>query len=109
MSFIRRLGYYLGGFSLGLVFLFFFLSGKKTQCNYGPQARVINDISGKIWRFVESDSMNVNKSIFLKKVNIDFSKSQIGIGDCNTYYLENHLGAYNAKNCDSIVYFKKIR
>lgn len=109
MSFIRRLGYYLGGFSIGLVFLFFFLSGKKTQCNYGPQARVIHDISGKTWKFTESDTISINKILFLKKAKIDFSKSQIGEKDCNTYYLENHLGTYDAKNCDSIVYFKKIR
>ena len=29
MKFIHRLGFYLGGFSIGLVFLMFFLSGKK--------------------------------------------------------------------------------
>ena len=49
MSFLYRLGYYLGGFSAGLVILFFLFNGKRTQCNYGPQARVINNLSEKNW------------------------------------------------------------
>ena len=48
MGFLHRLGYYLGGFSAGLVFLFFILNGKRTQCHYGPQARVIDNLSKKI-------------------------------------------------------------
>ena len=47
MKFIHRLGFYLGGFSIGLIFLAFFLSGKKTSCAYGPNARVLKNISTK--------------------------------------------------------------
>ncbi len=39
MKLIQRIGYYLGGFSIGLVILAFFLNGKKTSCSYGPDAR----------------------------------------------------------------------
>ena len=109
MSFLRRLGYFLGGFSIGLVFLFFFLSGKKTQCNYGPQARVLHDISTKTWQFEQPSAQEIDKVLFLKKARVDFSESQIEKDDCNTYRLENHLGVYDAKNCDSIVYFRKHR
>lgn len=49
MSFLYRLGYFLGGFSAGLVILFFLFNGKRTQCNYGPEARVINNLSEKNW------------------------------------------------------------
>lgn len=107
MSFIRRLGYFLGGFSIGLIFLFFFLSGKRTQCHYGPQARVLHDISIKTWEFNDGETSEINKDLFLQKAKIDFSESQIGEEDCNTYRIENHLGLYDAKNCDSIVYFTK--
>ena len=109
MSFIRRLGYFLGGFSVGLVFLFFFLSGKRTQCNYGPQARVLHDISSKTWQFEASLPKDIDKEQFLKKARVDFSESQIGKDDCNTYRLENHWGVYDAKNCDSIVYITEYR
>ena len=47
MKLIQRIGYYLGGFAIGLVVLAFFLSGKKTSCSYGPEARVIKNISTK--------------------------------------------------------------
>ena len=47
MKFIHRLGYYLGGFSIGLIFLAFFLSGKRASCDYGPDARVLKNIGQK--------------------------------------------------------------
>ena len=40
MKFIHRLGLYLGGFSVGLIFLMFFLV-EKTSCAYSPNARVL--------------------------------------------------------------------
>ena len=48
MRVIDRFGYYLGGFSVGLIFLGFVFSGKKTSCNYGPSARVNNLLQKKI-------------------------------------------------------------
>jgi len=49
MEFLHRLGYYLGGFSIGLVLLFFIFNGKRTQCHYGPEARVLDNLSDKNW------------------------------------------------------------
>ena len=51
MSFLKRLFYYLGGFSVGIILLMYFLGGKKTRCTYGPQARVLSDFSKKEWVF----------------------------------------------------------
>ena len=50
MSFLKRLSYYLGGFSVGIVLLVFFLGGKNTRCTYTPDARVINDFSKNLPR-----------------------------------------------------------
>ena len=47
MKILYRLGYYLGGFSVGLIFLAFILNGKKTSCNYTPNARVIDNLLQK--------------------------------------------------------------
>ena len=47
MKLIHRIGYYLGGFSIGLIFLAFILSGKKASCSYGLDARVLKNISTK--------------------------------------------------------------
>ena len=47
MRMIDRFGYYLGGFSVGLIFLGFVFSAKKTSCNYSPSARVKNNLLQK--------------------------------------------------------------
>ena len=47
MTLLQRIGYYLGGFSIGLIILAFFLNGKKVSCDYGPEARVLKNINTK--------------------------------------------------------------
>ena len=90
MSFLYRLGFYLGGFSEGLVFLFFILNGKKTQCHYGPQARVLNDLSKKPWVFdgqkKQYDSLAI--SDFLKSAKVDFQRSETHLDSCKIYFLK---------------------
>lgn len=43
----RRIGYFAGGFSIGIVFLFVFLGGKRASCNYLPNDRVLADFARK--------------------------------------------------------------
>ena len=73
MRVIDRFGYYLGGFSVGLIFLGFVFSGKKTSCNYGPSARVKNNLLQKKIDF----SPNYNNKIFLTDSLV---KSLINVG-----------------------------
>ena len=105
MSFLKRLSYYLGGFSVGIVLLIFFLSGKNTRCTYTPDARVINDFSKKEWVFNTTTSDSIDRSEFLKGGDIVFSKSRVGIDSCNVYLLRLPHGIYDVQNCDSIAYF----
>jgi hypothetical protein len=105
MSFLKRLSYYIGGFSVGAVFLIFFLGGKNTRCTYTPEARVINDFSKKEWVFNTSRTDPIDRSNFLKGGDIVFSKSRVGIDSCNVYRLRLPHGVYDVQNCDSIVYF----
>lgn len=44
MKFIHRLAYYLFGFSIGMIFLVFFLNKKGASCDYSPNARVKKNI-----------------------------------------------------------------
>lgn len=107
MKFIHRLGYYLGGFSIGLILLMFFLSGKKTSCDYGPEARVLKNINSKELNYTDGfikDSSAINHT--LKYGDVNFSKSNTSKKQCNVYFIE---GNYNDKiieltveNCDSI-------
>ena len=86
MSFLKRLGYYLGGFSAGLIFLAFILNGKKTQCNYSPDARVLNDLSKKEWvyssdirPFFKLDSLNIAALVNKGDINFGASETKIGV------------------------------
>jgi len=114
MKFIKRLGYYLSGFAIGLVFLFFFLSGKRTSCDYSPNARVkknirIKDrvITEQAWQFFDNKKIDTSSiSELLSKGKVDFKKSNTQLDSCKTYHVE---GDYNERklgmvfeNCDSI-------
>ncbi|MFO7701475.1 hypothetical protein [Psychroflexus maritimus] len=114
MKFVKRLGYYLSGFAIGLVFLFFFLSGKKTSCDYSPNARVkknirIKDrvISNQAWHFFESQKIDTASiASLLNNGNVDFKKSNTQLDSCKRYHIEGQhkelkLGMV-FENCDSI-------
>lgn len=114
MKFIQRVGYYLGGFSIGLVILAFFLSGKKTSCSYGPEARVLKNINSK--KIIYSDSIkremlemqmdSTDMRRVLIKGDINFSKSEPRQEPCALYYIEGYfeerLVYLSVENCDSI-------
>lgn len=121
MKLIQRIGYYLGGFSLGLVILAFFLNGKKTSCSYGPDARVLKNIRLKKIEYLDNtqsqlynnnlDSVAVN--YVLRKGNINFSESNARQEPCGIYTVE---GDYKEKeiiltveNCDSIATITNLR
>lgn len=121
MNLFQRIGYYIGGFAIGLVILAFFFNGKKTSCSYGPDARVLKNIrikrmaysEGIQAKLLENNLDSVAVSSVLKKGNINFSKSDSRKKPCGMYLVE---GDYNDKdieltieNCEStatIVQFK---
>ena len=91
MNFINRLTYFSGGFIIGLLFLMFFLTGKRTSCSYLPDARVKKDILKKSIIFKnhnsKKDSLVIMNTISQGKV--DFSKSNKSLEDCKGYYFED--------------------
>jgi hypothetical protein len=121
MKFIHRLGYYLGGFSVGLIVLAFFLSGKKASCDYGPNARTITNISSKQKRYSENtkffiityrlDSLKVEDLI--RTGDIDFSKSKTHLDSCNIYVIESKLKSedviLSVENCKELATIQSIR
>lgn len=118
MSFLYRLGYYLGGFSAGLVILFFLFNGKRTQCNYGPQARVINNLSEKNWEAktvllpgMSLDSTTVQS--LLKHASVDFSESDTKRDSCKRYTLAGYYREkkinWQVENCAKTVYITDIK
>ena len=109
MKLIQRLGYYLGGFAIGLIIFAFFFNKKKTSCSYGPQARVIKSINSKTITY--SDAVNISDSTLVMQVlkhgSVNFSNSNPRLTPCGLYVIEED---YNNKkitltlhNCDSVV------
>ncbi len=96
MSFIKRLVYYLGGVGLGVILLMFFLSGKKTSCDYGPNARTLkflkskplikSDVSQRSLAQYNLDSLNI-ESVF-SDGEVNFKDSEISGELPNMYVIE---------------------
>jgi hypothetical protein len=120
MKFIHRLGYYLGGFSIGLIILAFFLSGKKTSCDYTPDARVLKNIRIKERVYTEEalEKMEMYQvdtsdiSTILKKGDVDFSRSNTKLDSCKIYLVTGRSQIHNLEllfeNCDSIATLQKV-
>jgi len=114
MTLLQRIGYYLGGFSIGLIILAFFLNGKKVSCDYGPEARVLKNINTKKIIFSEAiitdlstkkiDSTTI--SYLLKKGDVNFSKSTPREKPCGIYAIEGEYKdiemLMTVENCDSV-------
>ena len=103
MKLIHRFGYYLGGFAIGLVFLAFFLSGKKASCDYGPEARVLKNISTKTHEYSPTVLRKINEfnldsltvANVLRNGEVNFGDSEIVRDSCSTYVIE---GEHEEKN-----------
>jgi hypothetical protein len=114
MTLLQRFGYYLGGFSIGLVILAFFLNGKKASCSYGPDSRVLKNINSK--KIIYSDNiqlfMNAHQidsatiKYILKKGDINFSESDVRNNPCSVYSIESDYKdkdfILSVENCKSI-------
>ena len=76
MNFLKRLLYYLFGFSIGLIFLFYFIDKKEATFNYSPNKRVLADIDKKEWIFETNiNSSNIKKGYLTKDFKVDFSEN----------------------------------
>jgi len=114
MSFIKRLAYYLSGFSIGIVFLLFFFSGKRTSCDYGMDARVkknirIKDrlITDEALRQFDRNSIDTSAiSSLLYRGDVIFKQSNTSLDSCKEYHIEGKHNeqklAMRFANCDSI-------
>ncbi|WP_324718913.1 DUF4258 domain-containing protein [Salinimicrobium sp. HB62] len=120
MKFIHRLGYYLGGFAIGLVILAFFLSGKKTSCAYGPDARVLKNIRNKERAYSKEAAEQLQRlqidtasiTTILKKGDVDFSRSNTDLDSCKIYLVTGNSQSGELEmlfeNCDSTATLQKI-
>lgn len=124
MNFIRRLAYFLGGFGIGIILLFFILNKKGTSCDYGMQGRTLKNIRIKDRAFSESSLA------FFKENNIDtttvddllvrgkviFKESNTKLDSCKQYVIQGEVSEriiqVRIANCDDLAtvmeaYFKE--
>ena len=108
MKFKHRLGFFLGGFSIGLVFLAFFLKQKKTKFAYGPNDRVLKNINDKPIQF--SENVRSTIEIFqidtlaiydvLENGNVNFNESNTRLDSCKLYTIQSDNLKLKVENCD---------
>lgn len=103
MAFIKRLGYYLVGVSIGIVFLTFFFK-KKTEDTgvyfcYFPNCRTLKDIRSKPIHYADAISQQFNEKQLdtvdivrlLTDGEVDFGASDTKSVPCKTYIIEGML------------------
>jgi hypothetical protein len=112
-TFLRRLGFYLGGFAIGLVILSFFLSGKRTSCSYFPDARVKKNITSKTIIFSDDFKQQLLKKSYdsaaiinvLTNGDVNFSESNVELDSCKIYALEGYINnkevQIKVENCET--------
>lgn len=123
MNFFKRIAYYMGGFSVGIIVVLFFLSGKESSCSYFPNARVLKEIRFKqqeiapealqFFNTHQIDTLAIGKLLRQGKVN--FSKSETSTKKpCRTYFITgDHQGkklrlqVEECKETDSIATISK--
>lgn len=117
---LKRIGFYLGGLSIGLVFVAFIFNEKKTSCNYGPEARVVKNISSKKINYTKTtkqfiNTQNIDTILFrkaLKRGDVDFKKSDPRKKPCGFYYVELFISeqklAIIVENCEKFVNIERI-
>ncbi|WP_411030849.1 DUF4258 domain-containing protein [Spongiimicrobium sp. 3-5] len=115
MAFLKRLGFYLFGLAIGLIFLAFFFKKKSEETGvefcYLPNCRVLKDLRSKPWEYSKTVEQLLNAqtldstdiAYFLKEGDIDFNLSDTEAKPCKTYIIESEIGDKNAvlqvKNC----------
>jgi|SRR5680860_84827 len=100
MALLKRLGFFLVGLSIGIVFLTFFLRKKTEESGfdfcYLPNCRTLKNIRSKpMSNSKEIDRMLANKELdsldivrFLNDGDVDFGKSDTESEPCKTYFIE---------------------
>jgi len=114
MSILKRFAFYFGGFSIGLVLLYFFVGGSGASCefDYSPNSRTLKNIRIKEREFSEN-SINAlktyqldtaNISYILQKGTVLFKESNTQLDSCKVYVIKGNVAPKEMLNSD-----KKIK
>lgn len=126
MSFLKRLGFFLFGLSIGIVFLVFFFKNKAketgTEFCYLPNCRVLKDLRSKSYSYSdeitamlasgEIDSLEI-KAFFING-DVDFKNSNTKSEPCKTYLIDQETKEKGQQtlvvtNCPTNISIEKIQ
>ncbi len=119
MTFKQRLPYFLGGLIIGIIVVVFIWGKKNTSFDYGPNARVLKNISIKDKIYSEEALTVLNNytidtttvAIILKKGNVDIW-NKVKLDSCIQYAIKGRKDLKNITltviNCSSTAYIEKI-
>lgn len=99
MTTFRKLGFYLIGFAVGLIFLAYFFRGKKTEFCYFPNCRVLKDIRNSpleygplVQQLLDNNSIKPEDlKLLLEEGEVNFKKSQTDRNPCKLYLIEGQI------------------
>ena len=124
MDFLKRLGFYLVGLSIGIVFLTIFLKKKSEQTGtefcYFPNCRTLKDIRSKPVTYSDNiskllaekrlDTLDIKR--ILTEGEVDFGRSDTKSVACKTYFVVGTLKeketTLKVKNCQQRVILEGI-
>ncbi|HEY9168860.1 MAG TPA: DUF4258 domain-containing protein [Lutibacter sp.] len=119
MTFKQRLPYFLVGLTIGVIAVFFIFDKKETTFDYGPNARVLKNISIKKHIYSEAVKTSIlTKQIDTAQISWILKKGNVNIWDkikldtCIQYDIKGRRELKNitlmVKNCDSTAFIEKI-
>lgn len=112
MKLIKRVAWYSGGFVIGIIILMFFLGGKKTSCDYGPNARTLKNIrSKKLTISPQAQQLLSQHSLdstaiqsVLQHGDVLFGESDTSKDSCKVYVIRGEVNAqhikFSVENCE---------
>jgi len=120
MAFLKRLGWYLVGLSIGLIFLVFILKKKSggdgLDFCYFPNCRVLKDLRAKPLTFSESLPQQYRDTLMIESFfvdgDVDFGKSDTKSEPCKTYFISHEYNGealeLQAENCEDGVLIETV-
>ncbi len=125
MAFLKRLGFYLFGLAIGLIFLAVFFRNKSEELGvefcYFPNCRTLKDIRAKPLDYSNEvnelllakqlDSTNI--AFFLREGKVDFKGSDTKSTPCKSYIIEAEINdkpaVMTVKNCPDKAVIENVR
>ena len=120
MEWFKRIGFYLIGFSLGAIVVYFIWTGKDVSFDYGMDARTLktirirerlySDEAKKAMLQYNIDTLKI--STILNNADVDFSKGKPRQKPCAEYYItgKKELKSISllVKRCDSTATIQQV-